>query len=99
MWAHDFAPAFDTASGDVGRCIVVGVPNEATPATLKFTLGAAILFVDRAAVAAAPGDEPPGRSEGEAEGGEAGTGDDATRNASPVGADGVPSSTITRPLT
>jgi len=49
VWAHDFAPAFGTAGCDDERCVVVGVPNEATPATLKFTLGAAILFVDRAA--------------------------------------------------
>ena len=46
MWAHDFAPAFDTAGGYVDRCIVVGVPNEATPATLKFALGVAVSFVD-----------------------------------------------------
>lgn len=31
VWAHDFAPALNTASGDVERCVVVGVPNEATP--------------------------------------------------------------------
>jgi hypothetical protein len=45
VWAHDFAPAFNTARGGVDGCVVVGVPNEATPATLKFCLGAAVTFV------------------------------------------------------
>jgi hypothetical protein len=44
--AHDFAPAFDTAGCDVDRCIVVGVPNEATPATFEHRLAAAIPLVD-----------------------------------------------------
>src|SRR5258705_3383954 len=39
--AHDFAPTFDTAS-----CGVVGVPNEATPTTLKYRLATAVSFVD-----------------------------------------------------
>jgi hypothetical protein len=49
VWAHDFAPAFDTAGGDVDRCVVVGVPNEVTPATLECRLSAAVVFVDPAA--------------------------------------------------
>ena len=49
VWAHDFAPAFDTAGCDDDRCVVVGVPNEATPATLKCRLGAAVTFVHPAA--------------------------------------------------
>ena len=52
MWAHDFAPAHDTAGCDDDCCFVVGVPNEATPATLKYRLGAAVTFVDPAAGAA-----------------------------------------------
>ena len=35
---RDFAPTFDTARGDVDRCVVVGVPNEAAPATLEYCL-------------------------------------------------------------
>ncbi|WP_216824318.1 hypothetical protein, partial [Lentzea albidocapillata] len=31
VWAHDFAPAHDTASRDVVCRVVVGVPNEVTP--------------------------------------------------------------------
>ena len=38
--------------GNVNRCIVVGVPNEAAPATLKVALRAAIAFVHPATVAA-----------------------------------------------
>ena len=49
VWAHDFAPALDTAGCDDDRCVVVGVPNEATPTTLKLCLGAAIAFVHPAA--------------------------------------------------
>ena len=49
VWAHDFAPAFDTAGCDDNRCVVVGVPNEATPTTFKCRLGAAVSFVDQAA--------------------------------------------------
>ena len=52
VWAHDFAPAIDTAGCDVDCCIVVGVLNEATPATLKFTLGEAVSFVHPATRAA-----------------------------------------------
>ena len=52
MWAHDFAPAFDTAGCDDDRCIVVGVPNEATPTTLKLALRAAVTFVHPATRAA-----------------------------------------------
>ena len=50
--AHDFAPALDTAGSDVDCCVVVSVPNEATPATLKDRLAAAVSFVDPAARAA-----------------------------------------------
>ena len=46
MWAHDFTPALDTAGCDDLRCVVVGVPNEATPATFELTLGATVAFVD-----------------------------------------------------
>jgi hypothetical protein len=46
VWTHDFAPAVDTACCDVDCRVVVGVPNEATPATLKFALGATVTFVD-----------------------------------------------------
>jgi hypothetical protein len=42
-------PALDTAGGDVDRCVVVGVPNEVTPATLECRLSAAVVFVDPAA--------------------------------------------------
>ena len=45
MWVHDFTPALATAGGDDDRCVVVGVPNEATPATLKLCLTAAVAFV------------------------------------------------------
>ena len=37
---------------DVDRCVVIGVPNEATPARLKYRLAAAVSFVDPAARAA-----------------------------------------------
>ena len=46
MRAHDYAPAFNTAGGDVDCCVVVGVPNEATPATLEYGLGTSVAFVD-----------------------------------------------------
>src|SRR4051812_9434035 len=46
VWAHDFAPAFNTARCDVDRRVVVSVPNEATPATLEYRLAAAVLLVD-----------------------------------------------------
>ena len=49
---HDFVPALNTAGRDVERCIVIGVPNEATPATFECRLGAAVSFIDRAACAA-----------------------------------------------
>jgi hypothetical protein len=49
VWTHDFAPAFDTARSDIDRCVVVGVPNEATSATFEYRLGAAVVFVDPAA--------------------------------------------------
>ena len=52
VWAHDFAPAFDTAGCDDNRCVVVGVPNEATPTTFKCRLGAAVSFVDQPALMA-----------------------------------------------
>src|SRR5712672_1193448 len=45
VWVHDFTPALDTAACDVDRCVVVGVPNEATPATLKLRLGAPVFLV------------------------------------------------------
>jgi hypothetical protein len=48
VWTHDFAPAFDTAGCDDDRCIVVGVPNEATPATLEYCLGTSVALVDPA---------------------------------------------------
>jgi hypothetical protein len=51
VWTHDFAPAFDTADCDVDRCVVVGVPNEATLATFKFALRASVSFVDMPAPA------------------------------------------------
>ena len=39
--------AFPVVAGcDDDCCDVVGVPNETTPATLEFTLGAAISFID-----------------------------------------------------
>lgn len=46
VWTHDFAPAPSTASGDVECCVVVGVPNEVTPATNKRRLGAPVPPVD-----------------------------------------------------
>ncbi|MDT5283420.1 MAG: hypothetical protein QOJ20_4615, partial [Mycobacterium sp.] len=52
VWAHDFAPALDTAGCDDNRCVVVGVPNEATPTTFKCRLGAAVSFVDQPALMA-----------------------------------------------
>ncbi len=42
---HDFAPALDTAYCNVDRCVVVSVPNEATPATLKLALRESVSFV------------------------------------------------------
>jgi hypothetical protein len=45
VWAHDFAPAFNTAAGDVDCCVVIGVPNEATPATLEYCLRTSVAFV------------------------------------------------------
>ena len=45
MWTHDFAPVFDTTHV-VERCIVVGVPKEATPSTLKVALREPVSFVD-----------------------------------------------------
>lgn len=49
---HYFSPAHDTALGDVVRRVVVGVPNEAAPATDERRLRAPVLLVDpRAAVA------------------------------------------------
>jgi hypothetical protein len=33
---HDFASALNTAGRDVDRCIVIGVPNEAKPATFEW---------------------------------------------------------------
>ena len=52
VWTHDFAPALHTAGCDVDRCVVVGVPNEATPNTFKNRLAAAVFLVDPAARAA-----------------------------------------------
>src|SRR5690348_12994932 len=52
VWTHDFAPALHTAGSDVDRCVVVGVPNEVTPAAVEFRLGAAVAFVDPTAGAA-----------------------------------------------
>jgi hypothetical protein len=46
VWAHDFAPAFNTAGSDVDRRIVVGVPNEVTKTTFKCRLREAVSFVD-----------------------------------------------------
>nr|CEL18699.1 transposase IS200-family protein [Kibdelosporangium sp. MJ126-NF4]CTQ98183.1 transposase IS200-family protein [Kibdelosporangium sp. MJ126-NF4] len=48
VWTHDFAPAHNTTSRDVMCRIVVGVPNEATPATDKRRLRAPVLLVDPA---------------------------------------------------
>jgi hypothetical protein len=42
----------DTAGCDDNRCIVVGVPNEATPTTFKCRLTAAVSFVDQPALMA-----------------------------------------------
>jgi hypothetical protein len=50
--AHDFTPASDTAGCDDDRCIVVGVPNEAAPATFKCRLRATVSFIDPAALMA-----------------------------------------------
>ena len=52
VWTHDFVPANNAPLGDVVRCIVIGVPNEATPHTLKDALRAPISFVDPSAPAA-----------------------------------------------
>jgi hypothetical protein len=42
----------DTAGCNDNRCVVVGVPNEATPTTFKCRLGAAVSFVDQPALIA-----------------------------------------------
>ena len=52
VWTHDFAPTNDTALGNVVRCIVVGVPNEATPHTFENALGATVSLVNPPARAA-----------------------------------------------
>jgi len=46
VWTHDFAPALGTAGGDVERCVVLGVPNDVTPATDERRLGAPVFLVD-----------------------------------------------------
>lgn len=52
VWAHDFAPAIDTASRDVKRRIMVSVPNEATLTTFERSLGAAVSLIAHATRAA-----------------------------------------------
>ena len=52
VWTHDVAPAFDTARSDIDRCVVIGVPNEATPAALECRLRAAVFLVNPTARAA-----------------------------------------------